>query len=684
MRKTVSLEGTWRLRRLEKDEKIPGVNPEEKSILTTIPGVIQKDIASAMGIENLYFEDNYRKILWVPYERWLLQKKIELPERCEYQELVLDGVDYDCEIWINGKMMSSHKGAFSRVIVPFEYAPTIDLRIKLNPTPLRQNQAVRCQMSYGWDFAPRIICMGIWRGAWIEQSGLPKVRDVHSRLENERTIYEVTLQDAGKGCVLEVELRDSRGATLESRKHNISPFTGTKTIKDNFSIKPEKWYPKLLGDQVLYKIIATTYYNREVMDSIESLVGYRTVERILTPNGRMGDMPWQFIINGERVFLLGSNLVPIDSMYGLITRERYIDVIDTADRIGINIFRVWGGGLIAHDILYEEADRRGIMIWQEFPLACAIYPQTTEFREIVRAEAADSILRLRNHPSVVLLCGGNEIPPKYNKLILDAIKEIRDTFAPHIPFEYASPLAGTIHNWITWHQKAPFEALEIVRMYQLMDEFGFQAFPVMETMKEMMQNPTPNNPMITVHKGELGKLRRYASIGRWKNMEEFVMLSQLAQAIGLQRGIEACRRRKPNVAGVLFWQFNEPWPAVSWAVIDYYMRPKIAYNWLKNLYSPVLPMLTWKRRKNNYLVSVWISSELKKEISGIVEVMSYRSGKLVDSREKNVAGINKYSAMKVWDTDINVNGKGLLKLEVVFSSDAGKFVNWYYPEIYIP
>ena len=335
---------------------------------------------------------------------------------------------------------------------------------------------------------------------------------------------------------------------------------------------------------------------------------------------------------------------------------------------GINFLRVWGGGVREKRAFWDHCNRLGIMAWQEFPLACAFldhYPRDRAYLDALAAEARGMVQALRNHPSLIAWCGGNEISPRRERLPLAALARVLAEEDPARPWIPASPCDGDLHHWQVWHGFASWTDLAGLDA-PFMSEFGMQALPDAATVAEMFPTGAPtslSDPRWAERKAQIDKLHHYAgsdaspSTGSAPGLAAAIAATQRTQATALQVGIESCRLRRETLSvraelqgrrdyrrgvesvltsanfvlsvpqggsrclrgelhrcgGVAFWQLNEPWPAVSWAVIDRSGRPKAAYEMLRRAYQPILiaARFLWQRyaKGDVFRADVWLVND---------------------------------------------------------------------------
>ncbi len=318
----------------------------------------------------------------------------------------------------------------------------------------------------------------------------------------------------------------------------------------------------------------------------------------------------------------------------------------------MTMIRIWGGGLYEHDIFYDTCDRLGLLVWQDFMFACAMYPEDDPvFVAEVEAEARYQIRRLRSRPSLALWCGNNEnqwlhdmrywndpTPPPYgelyyNQILPAAVADLdgRTPYWPGSPFggdDHNDQRQGNVHNWNVWHGNVPRrfgeqvgrnhtpEGVSYLRyaedLGRFCSEFGMHAAPVLETLKRVIPADQlyHHSPSMDWHNKDnpknKGDMLMEGTTGVPVDLAEYIDFSQLAQAEGLKFGIEHYRRRKPHCSGTLVWQLNDCWPVLSWSVLDYYGFGKAGYFYLKRVYSPVLA--SFKALPDGG-VELWVTNE---------------------------------------------------------------------------
>ena len=682
-RNVISLNGDdWRL--LQATEGKPG-----DTIPATVPGDVRLDLLRAGHLPDPFWGQNSLQGQWVDTRDWWLARDLDdlglLPDRRVF--LRLRGVDYVSNVYFNGRHLARHEGMFSPQLYEITKLMTVGpgkeqllpgaLAVRIagaanlpyerggrltrwrdrgeqrlgapNRWPHRR-AVLKCQMGFGWDFAPDLPSLGLWDDAELIITGDVFIRDVVTRPvfpdgPDGPVRLAVTL-DLDAGTHVHVEI----GLNLYGLNCDAPPLmellpvqldAGRQQLNFELDVpEPHLWWPWDRGDQNLYTLLVTVRRRADLLDNVGQTFGLRHIRLEPNPDAppeskNGGDvLPWIFVVNGQRTFLRGANWVPPSIFPGQVTADDYEALLDLARQANMNALRVWGGGLREKAAFYDCCDRLGLLVWQEFPLACAFvtrYPHSKEYLALVDQEARAIVRALRRHPSVALWCGGNEFDPARNKPLVETLAAAVAAEDPSRPFVPVSPSGGDRHNWDVWHGMAPVSAYR-QQDSQFASEFGLQAPPVKETLLQFMPEKElwPPGPSWAHHNADWPKLWRYAApfLGRDPDevrfdqvtLDEFVEASQRAQAHGLQVAIEHHRRRKYACGGSLLWQFNSPWPAIEWAIVDHYRRPKPAYQTVQRLYAPVLVSLEYAPdaygEGSRYSPLVWVINDRVEPLPG--------------------------------------------------------------------
>ena len=589
----------------------------------SVPGNIQDDYARTQNWGDLNYGDNCKRYETIEDDAWYYRAVFshvrEAGKRCFF---VTGGIDYEWGLLLNGKSLLHHEGMFSSVECDLEDGLTEgenELIVKIYPHPKRadapvsRDQADRsCKYpaSYGWDWHPRILPSGIWNDAYLEfrTSGYVRDCEVSYVLSEDFDRAEVTFAvdcDAPVTC----ELLDANGKTV------YSGDAGTFTLAD-----PALWWCNGQGEPTLY-----TWRVRSADHERTGKIGFRRAE--LRMNGGAWLDPADFpksrscppitlTLNGRRIFAKGSNLVSPDVFLGNVTRERYRELVSLAKDANMNIFRIWGGSGVGKRDFFELCDEMGIMIWQEFPLACNAYTGEPHYMRVLEQEARAIVRSCRRHPSVVLWCGGNELFNKWSGMTdqsmpLRLLNKICFEEDPRTPFIATSPLMGMAHGCYVFYDESSDR--EVYRMFgesnaTAYTEFGVPSVPspsYLESFipKDELYPPREGTSWETHHAfgawhGDtwlcMSVMERY--FGKLNSLEEIYEKSNWLQCEGYKAIFEEARRQKPHCSMAINWCYNEPWKtAANNSLLCYPALPKPAYYAVGESLRSVLPSARLER-----------------------------------------------------------------------------------------
>ena len=514
---------------------------------------------------------------------------------------------------------------------------------------------------HGWDWAPKYKNVGIWKP--VKLVGWDEAR----LLENAYIVTQAANADSANlwlnlevysdmfSALAEVELIVDGQKTYnievglrEGHQHKYLPIT----IEH-----PRFWWPNEMGEQSLYDFEVRLKKDGKVLDSRKFKSGIRTFEMVDEPDsiGRA----FYFKVNGVPMYAKGANYVPEEMIETWINADNTLSLLRQAKDAHFNMLRVWGGGIYPSDDFFNICDSLGILVWQDFMFAGTMYPYDEDFiYKNVRIEAEEQVRRLASHPSLALWCGGNEISEGYynwgwqqslgwseedDQAIKDGYDHMFDSdegWLPYIiatndgtrPYWPSSPskgwgrpeslTEGDVHYWGVWWGELPYEVYR-EKVGRFNSEYGYQSYPDYSTLLKIAEGEelSKDAEVIAAHQKHARGTRqiddfiqRYYPDAQPKDFEEYVHLSQLSQAYGMEIAIEAHRTAKPYNMGTLYWQLNDAWPVTSWSSIDYYGHPKVFQERLKMLYAPVLLSLDQK----DY--GVFVTSDLLRNIDGTLSV----------------------------------------------------------------
>lgn len=605
-RKVLSLDGTWQMLGVAKgrgDERmlLQGKGWED-AISAEIPCSVQTALFRAGKIPDptVGFNDVIAR-QEVSEKEWWFRKHFEWQPGTRTR-LVFDGVDYSATFYLNGVRLGEHEGPFGGP--EFDVTGIVrehnTLVVRVDPIPPDWRLVFKTNCVYGWHY---VNCppIGIWQSVRVEQVPVFEIEELF-----------VATADAAKGTVdlfakLRAWQKDLQGvlrwdiypANFDGEGYHyeapVNASEDTLTAHWRFDVpNARQWWPNGLGEPHLYWCEARLLVDGQVVDTWRTRFGIRTVEMRPLPSGALPIYyNWTFVINGRPVFVKGTNWATIDAFLRL-SEHRYRRFLTLAKDAHIQILRSWGGGLVETDTFYDLCDELGIMVWQEFPL-------TWQNFDAIRPAVADeiavrSIKRLRNRPSLVLWCGGNEHSGSgwLIELLGRRCMELDGTR----PYHRTDPFGGSIHDYNVYWGLQPLESnLHLVAPF--IGEFGLASPCAVEsTLKYLPENereqwpPSDNSAFIhhtpTFTPQNMVHLNRYAKeFDPCEDLRGFTRGSQLAQATGVRVVLERMRTRWDESTGVVYYKLTDVYPGVSWSTVDWYGVPKIAHYWVQRAFAPL-------------------------------------------------------------------------------------------------
>ncbi len=633
-----------------------------------VPGEVHSDLFRNGEIEDPFIGNNELDLQCISDEDWEYKTSFSVNENTlskKHIELNFTGLDTYASIYLNGDEILKTKNAFRKYVVDvkpmlerdndlhivfesgakFEEIENDKLEYEL---PAGERIFTRKpQFHYGWDWGPTFITSGISKPIYLNSWNDFKIEGLYIKqniLNDEIAELEaqVEFKTEVEGPIsIEVFVNDKFNSKTKLRKI-------ANTLSVPFKIKdPVKWWPHNIGEPYLYDIKVVVKKKNRTLDSFSLSKGLRTIE-LVTEKDNVGKT-FYFKINGIPVYAKGANYIPQHSFQNQVKEEDYVRLLDDAVEANMNMLRVWGGGIYENDIFYELCDEKGIMVWQDFMFACAMYPGDDAFLNNVKQEAIDNVKRLRNHASIALWCGNNEnregwkrwgwqagrseeekdeIWRNYLQLFDTLLPQVVNEYHPNINYWESSPsygrgnplykTEGDAHDWWVWHDEYPFEHLQDA-VPRFMSEFGFQSFPSYEAIHYINDNKSISisSKAFDTHQKHP---RGYSIIKNYMerdypvpdNDEDYVYISQLLQAHGMKMGFEAQRRARPYNMGTLYWQLNDCWPVVSWSSIDFLGNWKALHYKTKKAFKDILI----SARVVNDTLNTFVINDLLKSFNG--------------------------------------------------------------------
>ena len=641
----------------------------------TIPGTVQTDLLKLGEIPHPFIGNNEDSIQWISEKNWLYKTSFTVPKTSLKKEkhlLEFEGLDTYAHIFLNDSLIGKTHNAFRGW--EFDISSIIkvnnELKIKFFSVDSIETKAENAlaytlpesprvftrkpQYQYGWDWGPRIKTMGITNVITLTSYSNFRCKDVYLNTHNitdsiAHITAELTIQSQ-KEENIKVTIHNKN--TQEQYQETLSIQPSKTQYQIPFSIKnPKRWWTHNLGEPFLYDIDITIELNDKPHTSFSKKLGIRTVE-LITEKDSIGES-FYFKLNGKPVYMKGANYIPQNVFLPEVNQDKYLQLINDVVDTNMNMLRVWGGGVYENNFFYQLCDANGVLVWQDFMFACAMYPGDDAFLENVKQEAIENVKRLRQHPSIALWCGNNEnsegwhrwgwkdgktenqkqeIWNGYYAVFNHILPQVVDSLHPSVSYWESSPkfgrgdkryqFEGDAHDWWVWHDGYPFEHFE-GEVPRFMSEFGFQSFPSYEAIQYFTEQDRIdlNHPSFANHQKHS---RGFSLIKEYMERDfpvpikgaDYVYMSQLVQAYGMTKGIYAHRRAKPYNMGTLYWQLNDCWPAVSWSSIDGLDNWKAFHYQAKKAFENII--LSTYQKENE--VEVFIVNDTFTEINDTLKV----------------------------------------------------------------
>ncbi|KAK0482107.1 glycoside hydrolase family 2 protein [Armillaria luteobubalina] len=457
----------------------------------------------------------------------------------------------------------------------------------------------KAQYNYGWDWGPTLMTVGPWKPIYLHtyHSRITDL-DVRTRVSESLSVdlsASFTLSEKIPGFASFV-LRSSDGSIPVSID-KIPMNAGQGTV--SFQFEPGKvqlWYPVRYGKQALYTAeVEITDSSGHTLDQRTQRIAFRRVSVVQDPLADQEGRTFLFEINNIRIFC-GGNMTP----------ERYKAWLQLLVDGNQNMIRVWGGGIYEHDSFYDTCD---VLVWQDFMFGCGQYPAYDSFLESVNEEAVQNVKRLRHHPSIVIF--DYQIAESLN-LELDYSDEKSDFRKTNFParhlYERVLPSIVQQYSDIYYHRSSPYSGFgkdtrdqkygdlhQCMLPWRSVPYFSnyprSEGYPDLRTVDYWLGGDTsqryPQSRVNSNHNKAAGFERRLELylVENFKHsfeMESYAYYTQVMQSETLAAAYRLWRRNwrgkgREYTAGALVWQLNDCWPTTSWAIVDYFLRPKPAY-----------------------------------------------------------------------------------------------------------
>lgn len=653
----IDLCGKWTMRHFLEGEltvNSPLELAQLHQIPATVPGNYEIDLMAAGQLEDPFFGTNSTRLRPLEFHQWWYEKHFKTPDFLK-TNLVFEGLDCIADIWLNGEKIASTANALipHKINISDSMRPEgeendlfVCLKSPLNAIRdcgiepsmrghgfgqemLRLRKPAHC---FGWDIMPRIVSAGIWRPVYLEEVPSDEITDTYIVTEFlDENSARMRLWYSFRTSALVIQDMELL-VTGKCGDHEFEVKRPVINYWDQFTFEvrnPRLWWPRGYGEANLYDVTVSLIHKGNINATRKLTLGIRTIvldnTELNTPEhpGR-----FNFIVNNVPVFIKGSNWVPADALHSR-DAERIPKLLELFSEMGCNMARCWGGNVYEPQLFYDICDKEGIMVWQDFSMACGAYPQDQDFLDNFTKEAEIVVRERRQHPSIVLWAGDNECDcgfagwwgiykdPGKNRItreVLPRVIDRLDCFRPYIPSSpYITPAIAALkgnermgpeqHLWgIRDYYKTPFYANNNACFAS---EMGYHGCPSVESLKRFISPenlwPWQNNPEWGIHATDPipgisrldGRITMMAKQIQEMfgdipdNIQDFALASQFVQAEAKKYFVELFRQRKPHTGGILWWNMIDGWPEISDAVVDYYFTKKLAFHFLKRVHRPL-------------------------------------------------------------------------------------------------
>ena len=672
----ISLNGAWRLR----GSDMTGRSEEKIDLVATVPSMAQVTLSEA-GIlpRDLYMGQNVIETERYETFEWWYDRTFTVSSVHERAYLVFRGVDCLAEYFLNGEKI----GESDNMFIAFEFDVSGKLREGENTLTVHitspiagthhakldlwglggtwnapANTAIRrAPHSYGWDIMPRAVTSGIWRDVYLEFRD--KIRFTQTFFDFRNPFAYAFRYDTESDLAdfrdVEIEVAGVCGDSEFSVRKPVYSKAGTITLAIP---KLKKWWPREWGEQNLYDTTLRIYSCGELVHETKTRFGIRTIEldRTATTDGENGR--FRFIVNGKELWIKGTNWVPMDAFH-CRDKSRYAKALELLHDVGCNMVRCWGGNVYEDHEFFDFCDEKGILVWQDFAMACANYPQDDMFAETMYREAEWVIREYRNHPSLAIWCGDNEVDqfnffrkmkPSDNRLTREVLPNAVSRNDAGRPYLESSPFIDdcmfdakgkAFSETHAWGPRDYFKSSYYKEdKSHFISETGYHGCSDMASLEKFIR---PENLWPYAADNEDWRLHSTDRYGTWDRVmlmerqvrqlfgevptdpEAYIMASQISQAEADKYLIERMRIDRPRKSGIIWWNLIDGWPQNSDAVVGYYYDKKLAYRYIKRSQAPLSIMADEMRSWTSRVVACNDTLEEKRGTFRIYDVVEKRT-----------------------------------------------------------
>ncbi len=679
----IDLNGAWKL-----------CSAQYGQLDATVPGSVLSTLLAHGLIEDPFYRENEAKVRQCLKQDYTYCRSFSLTQEqlTKHNYLFMDGIDTIAKVYINGKLIAElfnmhiHKRIlldnailkeeneiridFSNVYDYIENYPGKETFRTYAVTHPNGPVIRKSHHMLGWDWGPDLADMGIYRDIYVVSTDLGYLESFRHEctfLENGavQVDVETELVCHTQGEMTVTLSMASDGTFLQEKLPLTEKGTVSFLLND-----PKRWYPIGFGDPNLYDLSFELTASQGECQKYDYRIGIRQVEIDNTPDEYGTNFCVR--INGEKVFLKGSNYIPEDNILVRCDKARNHRLLELVKNFNHNVIRVWGGGYYPDPWFYEYCDENGILVWQDLMFACASYNiNDTHFRDLIVEEAIDAVKRFRHHASVFYICGDNECEDGVNghepelmeqyrimsqEILVPLMKTLTNTF-----YAYTSPHSKQIfcmqndhdhfdtHYWAIRDAKMPLEHFKEIYP-RMLSETGWESFPMMDTncTYALEGDMAVDSPVMLAHEKRPGgnqTVEYYVNLryGKPATFEEFIYLQNLVQGDAIKIATEHLRTNKFRCNGIMYWQLNDCWPGLSCSSVDYNFGLKALHYYSRKFFAPHL--IAVDETEGKLIVSIANDTPKAEAYRVLYRFMSF-DGEILD--EKTVtAAVDKTDDLEV-------------------------------------
>ncbi len=690
-----------------------------------VPGDVYTDLYRANEIDDPCFGRNMHRAKWAAEYEWWYSRRFEAPQAMKGKRirLIFDGVDYSCDVWLNGVHLGRHEGMFSAF--EFDVTDVLSfedwrdgsnmLMVKLDPPPKNYRNCGGRKVNFSGDYFSGLVPFGIWQPVRLEATDDIRIDNVRTDISvpsEQHAVLSLVVECVNHtsqpvSAVLKLALKGANCDTdTVSHVQSVALPAGRHRIELMLEVHDAKlWWPWDMGAQNLYTLKLELSRGDVVADVHEERIGLREVTMDYNPGYTRDDVefPWTFLINGKRHFLRSACWGGQPSFfYGQNNLNKYEDRLAMVKEANVNNLRIFGWHPPEIPDFYRICDELGITVWTNFTLATQAYPSDETFIQGVLHECVETVKVRRNHPSQIFWMGGEEVffsgahEQSGNKVLMERIGEAVAQYT-RVPYGLASPLssASAVNMGFKPHESMHANehyyqgGAEFMEEYYpsldcaIIPELTAASAPNIESLKRFIPEEElwPMGPSWAYHWADIDILKNlnFEVFGEYRegSLEEFVEATQIAQGTVIQFALETYRRRKPKMSGVALCHFITHVPDIKWGVVDYYGEKKLSYRFLQRSYQPLLPSVQVARRRwqagEMFEAELWVVNDYQTARPDLTLLWSISASEDVIAQGSSRCDVASDSAQRIdsISTRLAADAKGTFEVHVSLQNPDG-------------